>query len=321
MLQTSLPKDTLLRQLHQAVEIESSQSLDVSRQLVAPAEVRIDSAGQSGELHQKAKTAEISPAAWMRRLTIEKEKSVALPPVSPIQPNEIVLLTQQTEMPRLMLPERKIERDTPDWVTGLIIIVLVIFASVRLFFGKYLGQLFSSSVNFSTASRMFRERSVSLTHASFRLDVIFYLVFSLFMFQTLEEFYFDFHKHSILTYLFTLAGVLVYFGLKQLAYYLQGSISECLPETQEYIYHMNLYNRLVGLVLLPVSLVVAFAPLSNPDLLIVFGLIVVGFFYILLLFRGTSILLRKHFSIFYLILYLCTLEILPLIFIYKLVLV
>lgn len=221
----------------------------------------------------------------------------------------------------LTLPERKMASRSADWVLGVLILALILFTSVRLFFGKYLTQLFHASVNYSTASRLFRERSVSVTHAAFRLDLIFLLSISLFLFQIFgKQLSFGINS-SFLRYLVILAGVIVYFGVKQVLYSVQGKLTESNAETQEVLFNLNLYNRILGLVLVPVTLIFAFSRLPNPEILVGIGGIMVLLSYILLVLRGLNILLRKDFPIFYLILYLCTLEILPLFYIYKLVLV
>jgi hypothetical protein len=51
------------------------------------------------------------------------------------------------------------------------------------------------------------------------------------------------------------------------------------------------------------------------------GLGIVVIFYLLSLNRGAKIFLKKHFSILYLILYLCTLEFLPLLLVYNILLI
>ncbi|WP_146161460.1 DUF4271 domain-containing protein [Mangrovibacterium marinum] len=221
----------------------------------------------------------------------------------------------------LALPEHKLPGRSADWTIGVLIAALVLFTSVRLFFGKYLKQMFHAAVNYATASRLYRERSVSLTHAAFRLDLLFALILSLFLFQIFGSQLSLGLSSSILKYLVIFGGVVVYFGFKQVVYSAQGKLTETNAETQEVLYNMNLYNRILGLGLVPVTLILAFSRLQNPEIIVGIGGIMALVCYILLVLRGLKILLRKDFPLFYLILYLCTLEILPLFFIYKLVLV
>ncbi len=313
------PQDTVLRQLHQAVEVHLSDSIYVSRQLLdTPANFRIPPLRAADTVNREY----IPVLQKQNSLTrlVAKKDSLLMTPIPPIRPETTVWLTEEPVKPQIILPERKIEKNTPDWEMGIFILALILLGSVRLFFNKYLGQFLSSTVNYITASRMFRERSLSLAHASFRLDILFYMIVSLFIFHALHIFNVEIYPVDIIAYLFILGGVLLYFGLKKFAYYLQGNISRNVQETLEFLYNMDIYNRILGLFLLPVTLIVAFTPLAEPGWVILAGAFFVIFFYILLILRGIKILMRKQFSIFYLILYLCTLEILPLLFICKLVL-
>ncbi len=309
--------DTILKQLHQAVNVNLSDSIHVTRQLITPQELHIPPGKANDSLNRDFYPV-LQKQISLEQLISDDERDLV--PIPPIQPEKVTLLTEQHYQPQIILPERKIERNSPDWQMGIFILSLILLGSVRLFFNKYLGQLLSSTVNYVTASRMFRERSVSLVHASFRLDIMFYIVAGLFIYHTVDVFGARLPQPGIIAYLILVGGVLGYFSLKKLIYYLQGNIFRATPETLEFLFNMNMYNRVTGLFLLPVSLIVAFTPLSKPELVIYAGLFIIFIFYILLILRGVKILMKKHFSIFYLILYLCTLEILPLLYIYKLVL-
>jgi hypothetical protein len=120
-------------------------------------------------------------------------------------------------------------------------------------------------------------------------------------------------------YLFCFGAVLAYFLLKKLAYFLLGSVFEGTNETSEYLFNMDNYNRVTGIFLFPIITLVTFYPREDPTLPMFLGGGIVLIFYILLLQRGIAILLKKQFSIFYLFLYLCSLEFLPLLLIYKIV--
>ena len=318
MLQDSR-NDTLLKQLYQAVDIHLSDSVNVPlnpdtlrNDLLIPPMLAKDSINR-----------EYIPVLQKQsslKVLIEREEDTSMVTILPVQPEQVVLLTEEPPKPQVILPERRIERDTPDWEIAVFILALVLLGSIRLFFNKYLGQLLNSTVSYITASRMFRERSLGTVYASLRLDIMFNIIAGVFIFHALQVFGIQLYPVDIISYLVVLAGVFVYFGIKKTIYYIQGHISRTLPETLEFIYNMNVYNRVTGLFLLPLSLIVAFTPLVEPRWVIFAGLAIAGFLYLLLIFRGITILIRKHFSIFYLILYLCTLEILPLLFIYKLVL-
>jgi hypothetical protein len=122
-------------------------------------------------------------------------------------------------------------------------------------------------------------------------------------------------------YLFCFGAVLAYFLIKKMAYFLLGSVFEGTNETNEYLFNLDNYNRAAGIILFPIITLIAFYPKQDPTFPMFLGGLTVLAFYILLLQRGIAILLKKQFSIFYLFLYLCSLEFLPLLLIYKIVVV
>ena len=323
MFQTTLQNDTLLNQLKQDVEIKSTHKINLPRKLIQLPTIRsIDSISRRDSISRA--TFENTTQHLPKKLTeqpYQRQEVKLLDSLIPINAEEVTLYTEKAQQPDIVLPEKVMTREKLDWFLGIFILVFILLASIRMFFNKYLNQLFYAIVNYTTSSRLFRESSLSLTHASFRLDLIFYFIFSMFIYQLFDRFHILSGQSGFLTYLIILGMVSAYFILKRLAYYLTAIASESMSETAEFLYNINIHNRILGLFLIPVTLVLAFASLENPRLVVLLGVSICVIFYFLLLFRGAKILISKHFSIFYLILYLCTLEILPLIFIYNMVLV
>jgi hypothetical protein len=114
----------------------------------------------------------------------------------------------------------------------------------------------------------------------------------------------------------TIFGVYV---VKIISTRMLGFVFEVKEAAREYAYNIVLFNKTVGLLLFPVTLLLAYARQIPSSWLIGLGL---GLWGLVLLYR----LLRLSFigfsvrgvSIFYIILYLCTLEILPVLVIIKL---
>ena len=214
---------------------------------------------------------------------------------------------------------KKVVRSNPDWLIGVLLLSFLLFASVRLIFNKYLSQLIQSTINYSTFLRSFRERYFNLFHASFRLDLVFSLILGLFSYQFLNAYKISLGaSKSYHTYLICLGIVIGYFISKKIVYYIIGILTESKPEVQEYLFSMTVYTRVLGLFLMPVTATIAFMPLTQVEPILYAGLAIIAIFYLMSLIRGGKIFLKKHFSISYLILYLCTLEFLPIILIYAL---
>jgi hypothetical protein len=217
----------------------------------------------------------------------------------------------------LKITPREITYPEGDWLTGILFFAFVLLASVSAVFSKYIGTLFQSLINYPTAFRMFREKNYSILHGAFRLEVLFYIIFSIFIFQVIVLASNDNELFTWSVYGKTLGVLVIYFLGKKLAYQAFGSIFIGASDTREFLFNMDNFNRGAGIILLPIVALIAYFPSENPMVAVFLGVLTTLVFYIMLLKRGISILLKKQFPIFYLFLYLCTLEFLPLLLIYK----
>ena len=252
---------------------------------------------------------------WLR------EKKLLINGSRYIQPKEKAKLVSsvKVEHENLGLPIREKNSSNTDWITILLLLVLILFASVRISYSSYVTHLFQSLLSYSTSFRLFRERNYPLSHGAFRLDIIFYFTFSLFIYQIINAFQLELVNKNLTFYASGLGLLLGYFILKKIVYSLVGLVFENVSETSEYLFNMDNFTRTLGIVLFPIVVLINYYPFENPLFMVVAGILVVVVFYAFLLQRGIYILLRKQFSIFYLFLYLCTLEFLPLFLIYNVV--
>ena len=232
--------------------------------------------------------------------------------------NDVKLVSSvKAESNKIGLPIHTINRINTDWVTILFLLIVVIFATIRTTYSKYIANLFQSLVNYSTSFRLFRERNYPILHAAFRLEAFFYITFSIFLYQLVQYFQLTLVHKNLTFYVASLLVVLIYFFVKKMMYLILGLVFEGVLETREYLFNMDNYNRTLGLVLFPVVALINYYPSGNSLFIVLLGVLLVAVFYVFLLQRGIYILLKKQVSIFYLFLYLCTLEFVPLFLIYK----
>lgn len=230
--------------------------------------------------------------------------------------------TLTTELP--MIPMGKEGKEfvsvRQDWLLGVILVALILFASVRLVFGKYLSHLMTSLINYSTASRLFRERGYKITHGSFRLDVMSLLVTSIFVYQLSNHdgsfTWLGLGGYKLLFAYFALLGA---YGIGKLVlYHLSGALFMKSPVVSEVFFNYGIYTRALGVFLLPIIIVASLAP-EWSKIMFAVGISISVLLYVASLIRGALVALRNGISIFYLILYLCILEIFPLLLVYKLI--
>lgn len=217
----------------------------------------------------------------------------------------------------LVLPSIPAAGISGDWLAGILLLFLILAATIRHNFGRYLSVLFQSTVNYSASSRLYREQNVSLKQGSVLLEFFFLVTMGLFGYQLIRYLEMEFPVTGFYLFLVCFAALFLYFLLKEFLYRLLGFISETRSETSEYLFTMKNHNKVTGLLLFPVVTLATWAPVANPSGFLLTGVIIIALLYLKSLQRGMKIMLKKQFSLFYLFLYLCTVEILPLLLFFK----
>ena len=213
------------------------------------------------------------------------------------------------------------ERKKPgeDWLTGLLFIVVVLFVWIRVFYGKYYSQLTDSLLNYQISTKLYYEKSVLSRRVSFILDIIYLLVMAIFLYEINAVYGILVPGKSNMYYLFIIFTILAVYSVSRLAVLrITGFIFDIQPLFSSFIHHMSIFNKGLGIILFPLSLALLFIPASMVKFVLMTGIAVFIIIMGLKLVRSLKIIMWKDVSLFYLILYLCTLEILPLLLGYKL---
>jgi len=122
------------------------------------------------------------------------------------------------------------------------------------------------------------------------------------------------YTHGFISFLtFSLLITTIYF-IKIASIKILGFIFLQKKVIDEYIHNLKLFNITIGIVLLPIIICIPFlnAYLVSESHLIQSGFIIFIIIFIFKLIRGFFVSYRQNVSVFYILLYLCTLEILPL---------
>jgi hypothetical protein len=204
-----------------------------------------------------------------------------------------------------------------DWLLGILLIGWILFASVKVGFNKYLNLLMGSLVKVSVATRLYTERGYKKLYGAIRLNFLFYLIVPLAVYQIL-----DFYHVKIpglkgpLFFLILFIAINTFILAKSLVYRSVGTVIMLEEEINESIFNIFLFYKGLALFLLPIVTIHAVEHRVN-FVTIWIMIFLIALFYFVSILRSIYIGNRKGISIFYLILYLCLLEILPLFLIYK----
>lgn len=204
-----------------------------------------------------------------------------------------------------------------DWLLAILLLAWILFASVRVGFNKYLELLMGSLVKVSVATRLYAESGYKKLYGAIRLNFIFYLMVPLAVYEIMH-----FYRVSIpglsglLVFLILFISINGFLLLKNVIYRAVSSVIMMEEEIEESTFNMFLFYKALGLFLLPIVTIHAIEQRVT-FVTVWIMMFLIALFYFVSILRSIYIGNRKGISIFYLILYLCLLEILPLFLIFK----
>lgn len=206
-----------------------------------------------------------------------------------------------------------------NWIVITLLVSLFTFSWLKMAYEKFILQIVGAMVNYQVSLRLLRERNVLFKNISLGLNFTFSLNVGLFIFYLFDFFGYD----QVLPYkfasmlLYTLAVISIY-SLKSGACKFLGYVFLVKDEFDEYIHNVRLYNKNIGLFLFPIIVIYPFIMDPVKPYVIYAGFLIIGTLILLRIHRGFQIIMKKGVSIFYLILYLCAMEILPVLLMIKL---
>jgi len=300
-------QDSIKLNLIELYPISSNQLLDnvLSRQL-HPVTIKYI---QPAALNDSTVTNDSTNIA-IDSLSLAKDSIAALKPVT-VQPvAEVVMPERGRKFSDLAAQQ--------DWLIPVLIILVAYTGLLRMLSGKYISNLFKSVFNTQNAENLYNTVNMRNSLPAFGLDVLFHLSISTFAYEALTSVGFNPGLNGLLILLATIIGFSILFALKKGVYRFLSYIFGTGEQTGEFLFYVSLYNRILGMLLLPLVISIPFVSSNLTMVLIQCGLVMVVATYLLQMTRGAKIILRNPVSIFYMFLYLCALEILPLVVIYKL---
>jgi len=206
----------------------------------------------------------------------------------------------------------KYNSESKDWIIILILLLLFVLSWIRLTYYKTLQQIIKSSYNLQSAQKFYRERNSLSQRISYILNTSFILSTGLFMYFVLN--YYDIHilKFSGIILYFICCGILaIVYIFKYLIYRILGNILLSRKYFSEYLYNLFIYNKIIGILILPIIIGIPFMPQVFSPILIKTGIVLIILLLIFRMIRGIKLSFKFKLSILYIFLYLCTLEILP----------
>ncbi len=205
------------------------------------------------------------------------------------------------------------------WVSGVIFLCFILFVFVRIYYRKPFEQLFKSLFAGRSGNPALREEFSSSGRSNLFLSLLFLLTLSLFIYQCFACFRGTPDPlKGLLFFLKTLVFIGAAYLVKSSFIRWVGFVFKTSQTAEEYLYTVFFYTRLLGVILLPIIIASAYITVI-PDVWLAYtGIVLICLTFLI---RTAQATLagghNKSISAFYLFLYLCTLEILPLVVLIK----
>ncbi len=240
--------------------------------------------------------------------------------IKPLPPHKQFLPTTSVFKPHNLEPKHSgpmaIDHQATNWITIIFLACLFIFAWIQTSYSKRLGQIFRAVAQPHHVNQLERDGNIFKERIALGLGVNYYLITSIFIFQIISTFGglpAGLNNLTLTGIIF--AVLLAYQLLKSFVIHGTGIVFNTSEYARQYQLIILIFNYMIGIILFPV-VVVAFY--WNTPAFLIAGIIIISLSIIYRIIRGfLTGQDNKSYNLFYLFLYLCTLEILPLLLIYK----
>ena len=205
-----------------------------------------------------------------------------------------------------------------DWIIGIILVVSFLYSLIRT----------ASKGLLPGVSRLFQLRgvidpSIRETEGIFQWqstihNLISFLIISLFTYYAASYYAITpFGISGIIMWLLCLFTIIVSVTIRHFICEITGNMSGEKDVFREYLVGIYQSYRFIALFLFVLIILISYTVILPPGTGFIIGSIVIGVIYLIRVTRLIIIFINRNISIFYLILYLCALEILPVLILVK----
>lgn len=211
-------------------------------------------------------------------------------------------------------------KDLPPaaWVLGVVCLAIALIAWIKVTNFNRLVFIFKT-IYVTSLKRISRDEFVVWHNTTVAMVGVFVLMMGLVMYYVHEFFALGFSGlNGLLLFLQSCAVVLLVYFVKLLAIRFTAYVFQNDLALQEYTRNIVMFSIMLGIVLIPVVVAIAYADVNFRPFFIYTSFAIIALVFLLRLLKGVFIGMSTNVSRLYIFLYLCTLEILPLVVLTKL---
>lgn len=208
--------------------------------------------------------------------------------------------------------EHKVNVDI--WQTALLLVSIFLIAFIKAFNNSRFTQTVKSLFSYSVSLEITREEKVFFHRVNLFLSLNYLICASLFIYSF---FPLPGLKSTFNNYLLLVLGIVFIYVVKYLFAKILFFIFNDASISLEYIFNVSLFNNLLGVFLIPTLSFMYFSSINTVLIIKYLALPTVAILFILRMVRLFVLGGNKGVSYLYIFLYICTLEILPLVVLYR----
>lgn len=205
----------------------------------------------------------------------------------------------------------------PGWIAPLILFCFILLAIAQYGWHKRVFQIFKAFFVGRLFVQLAREGGLFNERVTLLLFLSYIIAFALFLFQ-IVNFYSETTiglSESLILYAKLFAGVALIYIIKIALFRFSGFVFKSVKETSDYVLTIFVFGQIAGIIILPFLVLLTYL---KSETIIITGLLLFLILYVYRFYRGAvTVTSSSKISVYYLFLYLCTLEFLPLVFIAK----
>ncbi|MGM0649056.1 MAG: DUF4271 domain-containing protein, partial [Bacteroidota bacterium] len=202
----------------------------------------------------------------------------------------------------------------------LIIVVVCTIIVLRAYYDKpkMFSQLLRAAFNFSETAKILLDNNVIQQRISFFMNLVFLVNTSILCFLSIRIFNISLPAEYNMVLLAIIFGIItIYYLIRTIIYALVGYITDCVNIQKQYIKIWMSLNKWYGLILLPVIITLLYLPGNIRPYMVYIIASLYAIFFIIKILRGIKLSINNRLSFLVIFLYLCTLELLPVIVLLK----
>jgi len=213
------------------------------------------------------------------------------------------------------------EAEDKDGLFYLLTGLVFFFAIIRVAFPRYFRNLMALVFRASLKQKQIREQLIQTPLPALLLNIFFVIVSGIYIVFLLHHYGFGEGTNFWLLLLYCMASVALIYIVKYMVLKFTGWVFNMREAADTYIFIVFLVNKLLGIFMLPLLILMTFSlPSWYMSLLTLSYILVVSFFAYRYIVSFAPVRREVKVSPFHFFMYLCAFEIVPLLLIYKVLL-